>query len=207
MDYNKVSALAAVVSVLVALLAGIPIWITVWPVPQLKASRTESAAKVVTVTPAHFRTKFLAGCLTLSFLLSCVSIYAAWHPAAGFRYPPDYASLQKVDCEEEPNKGKTFVNETVELDGKEFINCHFWSSRLLFHGNDTTNIQHNFFHDTITVATDNHAIEAFGELLAVSNAIGAGPNSRAVWGDDGKTFWVTIKITNNTPMGPQTTPN
>jgi hypothetical protein len=35
--WDKVSALAALGCLIVALAAGIPIWITVWPWPQIKA--------------------------------------------------------------------------------------------------------------------------------------------------------------------------
>jgi hypothetical protein len=165
MDWNQVGAIATVI---VGLPGIVTFFKTTWPYPQLK--RLNAAVDIQAMIPVAIGPKIIAGSLIGSVVLSCVSIYAAWHPAK-FKYPPDFGHLQQIDCEAGPNAGRKFVSETVEIDGKEFVNCYFENAKLLFHGNDTFSLQHNLFEHSVVYTTDNHAIAAFVELLAVSEML------------------------------------
>jgi hypothetical protein len=124
-----------------------------------------------------------------------------------FKYPPDFQHLQQIDCDDPSYSGKKFINETVEVDGKEFLNCDFANVRLLFHGNQTFTIQHDVFDQSVVFATDNHAIAAYGEMLAVAGTLGT-PDKGVSWGSDRTEFWVkrTFPLGTRQPIGVTTRP-
>ncbi len=182
-DWNKVGAIGTII-------VGLPgiatFFVTIWPYPQLKARREnrKDGSTVVAIGP-----KIIAVSLIASVVLSCISIYGAWHPAR-FKFPPDYAHLEHIDCEAGPNAGRKFVNEAVEVDGKQFVNCYFENTKFLFHGKDTFSLQHNVFEHGVVYATDNHAIGAYGELLAVSRMLET-PDHGVTWTSDKGSFSVS----------------
>jgi hypothetical protein len=202
MDWNKLGSIGSFVSGIFGVVTFI---VAVWPYPQIKAAlaakKTGKQSHVIRIP------KMIAIPVVASLILSSLSIYAAWHPVARFEYPPDFQHLEKIDCDDPPYSGKKFVNETVELDGKEFLNCNFVNVRLLFRGNQTFAIQHNVFDQSIVFATDNHAVAAYGEMLAVSGALGT-PDKGVTWGSDKETFWVKRAFPLGTmePVGAPTRP-
>jgi hypothetical protein len=170
MDWNQVSAITTAIVGLPGLITFLA---TMWPYPQLKAMRERKRSDTVSIqasVPVATGLKIIAGSLIASVILSGISIYAAWHPAQ-FKYPPEFGHLEQIDCEVGPYAGKQFIIETVEIDGKKFMNCYFENATLLFHGRDTFSFQHNLFEHSVVYVTDNQAIGAFAELLAVSEML------------------------------------
>lgn len=105
--------------------------------------------------------------LVIAFALSSFSIYI-WtvrSPGMDTFQPPPVKDLKLI-------KDQTFINETVELDGKNFEHCNFVNVKFLFHGYKTMVVKHSDFYGTIVITTDRPAISAFGELLAIFEAFG-----------------------------------
>src|SRR5260370_15554281 len=74
---------------------------------------------------------------------------------ANFR--PDFA-LKQVH-------GKTFKNETVELDGNAFVDCRFDNVIFKFKGEAPFNFANDHFDSKFGVTSDNPAIKATIELM------------------------------------------
>lgn len=60
-------------------------------------------------------------------------------------------------------EGKTFGVQQIELDGKNFVNCKFDGSELIFRGKNGFNLQHNHFLIPPRISFHDHA----GQTLAV----------------------------------------
>jgi hypothetical protein len=126
--------------------------------------------------------------LVISFVLSGLAIYGAWGNETEFKHPP-VSELELV-------QGKTFTNETIEIEGKNFLDCTFNNVRFVVHGKQTTAIQHNHFHGPVVLTTDNHAIAAFAELLAAFNVF---RQEGVTWKSDSTGFYL---VTNYDTEGP-----
>lgn len=87
-----------------------------------------------------------------SLALSSIGWYRAEHP--------------KVDVWKFPTQetiyAKSYINETVELDGKVFDHCHFENVKLLYHGLGPVSIVQSDFKGQVWVGSDNIAIQNFG---------------------------------------------
>jgi hypothetical protein len=88
-------------------------------------------------------------------------------------------------------RNQTFVNETIEVDGKQFEDCKFNNVHLVFHGRKAFSVIHADFIGTIAISSDDRRLSAFGELLSVFGIVG-GPGV-AVYYDAHKN-WVGAKI-------------
>jgi len=64
-------------------------------------------------------------------------------------------------------EGKTFGVQPVELDGKNFVNCKFDGSELVFRGRNGFNLQHNHFLTPPRISFQDYA----GQTLAVMRAL------------------------------------
>lgn len=64
-------------------------------------------------------------------------------------------------------EGKTFGVQSVELDGKNFVNCKFDGSELVFRGRNGFNLQHNHFLTPPRLSFQDYA----GQTLAVMKAL------------------------------------
>jgi hypothetical protein len=60
---------------------------------------------------------------------------------------------------------RTFENETIDVDGKDFRNCTFTNVTLVFKGEKTSAFQFSLFLGTLHVVTNNPSIGGFGETL------------------------------------------
>jgi hypothetical protein len=96
--------------------------------------------------------------------------------------------LERLDCAD-PAHPKTFMNETVEIDGKDFENCKFINVRLVYHGKQTAASRNCEFDGTIVLYTDKGDIAVFGDLLAIFGILQT-PAQGVTWGDAKSEFWV-----------------
>jgi hypothetical protein len=94
------------------------------------------------------------GLLAFSFLLSTVSIYSVWR--ADYDVPLD--QMEHV-------RHRNFLNETVEIDGRDFEDCTFTNVKLMMHGKKSGAFHHGTFYGTVALTTDTDALFAFGEAL------------------------------------------
>jgi hypothetical protein len=79
--------------------------------------------------------------------------------------------------------GNTFVNTTVEMDGKAFRHCRFENVTLVFHGNAPTEltVDNRFSGTTLRIDTDDPAIMMFMQLqMIISKIPGAVVGVKAV---------------------------
>lgn len=72
---------------------------------------------------------------------------------------PDYKTWHSP--KEETVYAKSFMNETVELDGKKFDRCNFENVKLLYHGLGPVEFVGGTFKGTIWFGSDNIAINQF----------------------------------------------
>lgn len=57
---------------------------------------------------------------------------------------------------------KSFMNETIEIDGKKFDHCTFQNVKLMFHGNAPVEfVEARFLSGTVYLGSDNIAIQQF----------------------------------------------
>ena len=97
---------------------------------------------------------------TMALVFSGIGLYRTIRPTSyDFAHPPT-KDLELVD------NPRPFINETIEVDGKNFQNCTFTNVRLVFQGKKTETFQNNKFYGTIVIATPNHGIAAFAELIS-----------------------------------------
>jgi hypothetical protein len=89
-------------------------------------------------------------------------LFRLWlKPAPNKRATGDVSQLQKV-------YKASFRNETIDIDGKEFIDCIFETVTLRYMGGDF-NIGHSIFKGSIGVASDDRSVEATIQLIAAIN--------------------------------------
>ncbi|HEY0264456.1 MAG TPA: hypothetical protein VGC07_08020 [Granulicella sp.] len=90
-------------------------------------------------------------------------------------------------------EGKTFVNETVEVDGKFFDHCTFTNARFVVLGKHNSKISQSSFFGTLAIHTDSSEASAYAASLAGFGAI-AQKDGRVSWNEekDGKGFSVVI---------------
>jgi hypothetical protein len=147
-DWNKVNALATVV---VGLPGIVTFLVTIWPYPQVKAwNKKQSRNQKIPRVPNS--TKVIFGSLAASILLSCIAIYSAWTPNTEFPYNPD------VNAKREIIKGKTFDNERVVIDGKDYQDCVFRNVTFKYNGTTPIGFDHNQVEFGSYFETDNRAI-------------------------------------------------
>jgi hypothetical protein len=97
--------------------------------------------------------------ISLGVLTSCWSLYLSLSRPA----PLDIVPLEKM----EQVSYKSFVNETVEVDGKHFDHCQFENVKLVFHGKKRFAFSFNGFHQTIVLFTDNESVSAFEQMISL----------------------------------------
>jgi hypothetical protein len=107
-------------------------------------------------TPSRKREVLLLTAVVGSLLMSGIGWYRAAHPDV------DSWRLPKV----ETIYAKSFLNETVELDGKVFDHCHFENVKLLYHGLGPISFNQSDFKGQVWVGSDNIAIRNFGIMNA-----------------------------------------
>src|SRR5216683_857886 len=175
MDWTKVEATTSVVC---GVLTAIAMGINVWPGPQIKAKKGTEGQSVVAKVPMWLR--FVAVSLVASFIFSAIAIYAAWSREV-YQVPLD--KLERV-------ADRHFVNETVELDGKNFEHCTFDNVKLLFRGRRISRMADSVFNGTVAITTDSDAISGFGELLNGFEFI----TDDGIGEDSQQNFWVAKKF-------------
>lgn len=72
---------------------------------------------------------------------------------------PDYKTWRS--SKEETIYAKSFINETVELDGKKFDRCNFENVKLLYHGLAPVEFVGGTFKGSIWFGSDNIAVNQF----------------------------------------------
>jgi hypothetical protein len=102
--------------------------------------------------PTRWREIFLLAAVIGSLAMSATGWYQAEHP--------------KVDAWKFPQTqtiyAKSYINETVELDGKVFDHCHFENVKLLYHGLGPVSFVQADFKGQIWLGSDNIGIRNFG---------------------------------------------
>jgi hypothetical protein len=106
--------------------------------------------------PSRKREILLLAAVIGSLVMSAVGWYRSAHPNV------DSWSLLRV----ETIYAKSFLNETVELDGKHFDRCHFENVKLLYHGLGPVSFNGSDFKGQVWVGSDNIAIRDFGIMNA-----------------------------------------
>lgn len=71
--------------------------------------------------------------------------------------------------------GKTFRNERVELDGKEFRNCTFMNVKLVYNGRARAALIRNEFVNPPVLTSDNPAIDVAASLIIGVQEMGGAP--------------------------------
>ena len=82
---------------------------------------------------------------------------------------------------------RNFLNETVEIDGRDFEDCTFTNVKLMTHGKKSSAFHHGTFYGTVALTTDNDALSAFGEAmwsLGMTSYDGVGEDAK-------KNFWIS----------------
>jgi len=94
--------------------------------------------------------------LVASLVMSGVGWYRSQHPDVDSWHS---STTQTVYA-------KSFLNETVELDGKVFDHCHFENVKLLYHGLGPVSFNQSDFKGQVWVGSDNLAIRNFATMNA-----------------------------------------
>lgn len=89
---------------------------------------------------------------------------------------------------------KTFINETIEVDGKYFQHCVFRNVHFVFHGRKTFGLEDNGFAETIAISTDDPKLSAFGELIAKFHTLDASTTQWRELDDKEHSFEVVKKF-------------
>jgi hypothetical protein len=98
--------------------------------------------------------KISAGLLIIAFGLSAFSIYL-WTRKAN---PLHWTMTQD---QEEVIYGKTFRNETIEIDGKKFDHCRFENVTLIYHALAPADFVEATWSGNVYINTDNDAAKGF----------------------------------------------
>jgi hypothetical protein len=107
--------------------------------------------------PSRRRELFLLVAVMGSLVMSITGWYRTEHPNVDTWKFPQQQTIY----------AKSFVNETVELDGKIFDHCHFENVKLLYHGLGPVSFIQADFKGQAWVGSDNIAIQNFGIANAV----------------------------------------
>jgi hypothetical protein len=116
-------------------------------------------------TPARHSRKreiLLLAAVIGSLVLSSVGWYRSTHPDV------DSWRLPNVDT----IYAKSFLNETVQLDGRHFDHCHFENVKLLYHGLGPVSFNASDFKGQVWVGSDNIGIRNFGIMNAELTRLG-----------------------------------
>lgn len=110
--------------------------------------------------------------IAASLLLSSWGFYRSLHAIPGFDPNP------KLD----PVVNKTFVNEIVVLDGKDFTHCTFENVSFVVTGQRVFAISHSTFRGLQTIRIKN---PMFVPLIALQKAIGLIKDDTRIFGEEG----------------------
>jgi len=105
--------------------------------------------------------------LLVGFAISSITLYYT------FNEPVNKTVFQKFDESKKfvSVRNKSFVNETVPLDGYSYHNCKFTNVKLLYNGTAYYELADNTFEGSIVFATDNKQI--LGMMLLIRNLLKA----------------------------------
>ncbi len=153
MDWTKVGAVGSLIG---GICAAVTFGATVWPWPQIRALRAKQSDSPKPTLYSPPKLKLFGGLLALSFFLSTISIYSVWR--ADYDTPID--QMEHV-------RHRNFLNEIVEIDGRDFEDCTFTNVKLMSHGKKSSAFHHGTFYGTVALATDNDACPASGKQCGV----------------------------------------
>jgi hypothetical protein len=120
-----------------------------------------------------FASGIVFGCMVTMFL--CVFIGACLYkmrPVYKFEYNKD-AKLAVVD-------GRSFVNETVPIDGYKYINCTFTNVTFRYNGTTPPEFMNDRFVGSVWISTGNDAVAA---TMAVLKGLGLSSNIPLLHGE------------------------
>ena len=126
--------------------------ITTIPVVLGWLRRRRGATVTAGTTPSKARWALVLSLSICALIFSCAGLYRT------FRYG-DYRNWQS--SKQETIYAKSFLNETVEIDGKIFDRCHFENVKLLYHGRAPVSFTRSDFKGEIYLGSDNIAINQF----------------------------------------------
>jgi hypothetical protein len=129
--------------------------------------------------------KVWGAAVVIGLVVSSLSLYLNYRKGGIENFQP-MATLAASDLVQ--IKNKHFLNESVDVDGKNFENCTFDNAKLIYHGEKGFTMDHIHFNGTIVVTADKDAISGFGELLANFGMI-SGPGV-SFGEDEHYNFWV-----------------
>jgi hypothetical protein len=96
---------------------------------------------------------------------------------------------------------KEFLNESVEVDGKDFNHCTFYNVQLVYRGRKYTSLRNNHFIGTVAVRAEDVAISSYGELL-----YGLGMLNANEAREDSNHFFIVARAFTDLPQNPQNSP-
>jgi hypothetical protein len=116
----------------------------------------------VSMKPSQFREILLLIAVVGSLVMSSIGWYSLSH-IKRYRSTP----LDKMEV----FYGKTYTNEKVELDGKDFQKCQFTNVTLVYHGTDGFGLEHNAFNGGLYIETDDNGSAGLLYLLKATGWI------------------------------------
>jgi hypothetical protein len=132
-----------------AAICGICSVITTVPVVSGWLSQNAGASQK---NPKKGRWLLVLGLSTFALIFSGVGLYRTIHYG-------DYKKWQSP--KQEAVYERSFVNETVEVDGKLFDRCHFENVKLLYHGRGPVSFNDSELKGSVMFGSDNIAINQF----------------------------------------------
>jgi hypothetical protein len=114
------------------------------------------------VKPRRWREVFLLVVVISSLGFSITGWYHGEHPSVDTWYFPQQQTVY----------AKSFLNETVELDGKVFDHCNFENVKLIYHGLGPVSLIQGNFKGQVWLGSDNLAIRNFGTADAELKKVG-----------------------------------
>lgn len=136
------------------------------PVIRQWGARSGESAAINSSTPGFFKAFAPLFLAAFALLLSAFGLYRTYQSR-------DVEEWQ--DPKQEMVYAKSFLNETVELDGKSFDHCHFENVKLLYRGLGPTSFTQSDFKGSVLLGSDNLAIRNFAiadaELKKISTMI------------------------------------
>jgi hypothetical protein len=144
MDLNKLGAIGSLIG---GIIGAVSFGATIWPYPQFKAWRAKTGQGGAGIaTP-----KLIALPVAISLILSCVSMYAAWHSGDCMRVSHSEPPLIEV-------RGRDFVDEEIPLDLHYYTHCSFHNVRFKFNGTSRHSIVDSKFTGSVGLDTDNDVV-------------------------------------------------
>jgi hypothetical protein len=150
-------------------LAGVLVWLEVRPKHVMAWFVQVQASEISEAESPIIRKKWKLVAAIILFALSFASSGVGFYLLAHRSGMPDESWLSQ---KQETIYARSYQNETVELDGKNFDHCHFSNVKLNFHGRAPFSFIQSDFNGEIWFGTDNVIIKHYMKADAALNKLG-----------------------------------